>query len=204
MVCPSSPPWGILFRSWEERLMKELEDYGGAFDPGLTYVDFSKEVLLKALKAYAAYIRKLDGTWYLAVKGKMGDDQAFACDRAVWDSMEVHDVEMTRRLFNIAGDDVAAVVKALQMSPWALVLEQHFELKNPNLGIWTVTRCPTLLALEKEGEGREDRICRGIETQLITLRVHTINPRIRVTPLQLPPRASQDGVHCQWEFRLEA
>lgn len=183
--------------------MEDLIDYSGAFDPELTYGDFSKDVLLKALKAYASYIRKLDGTWYLTVKEKIGDDVAFACDRLVWDTMEVHDVELSRKLFNIPGDDVTAVIKALQMSPWALVLDNEFELMSPNHGIWTVTRCPTLLALEKEGQGREKRICRGIETELITLRAHTINPHVKVTPLQIPPRTSKDGIHCQWEFRLE-
>jgi len=192
----------MLWRDREDGI-RHMEDYRGAFDSKLSYADFGKEVLLEVLKSWAAYIRKLDGTWYLAVKEEAGDDKASACDKTVWQTMEVHDVQMTRRLFNIGGDDVTAVMKALQMSPWALVLEQRFELKHPNLGIWTVTRCPTLLALEKEGEGREERICRGIETELITLRAHTINPKIKVTPLQLPPRRRKDEVHCQWEFRLE-
>ncbi len=183
--------------------MKELNDYSGEFNPDLTYADFSKGLLLEALKTYAAYIRKLDGTWYLAAKEKAGDDMAFVCDRMVWDRMEVHDVEVTRKLFRIENTDVAALIKALQMSPWTWNLEHRLELKNANHGIWTVTRCPTLLALENEGEGRERRICGQIETELIALRAHTINPRIRVTPLKLPPRTSRDEVHCQWEFKLE-
>lgn len=183
--------------------MNELGDYSGEFDPDVTYADFSKDLLLKALKTYAGYIRKLDGIWYLTVKEQAGDDMAFACDRMVWDRMEVHDVEVTRKLFKIESNDVTAVIKALQMSPWTWNLEHRFELKNANHGVWTVTRCPTLLALENEGEGRERRICCQIETELISLRAHTINPRIRVTPLKLPPRTKQDEVHCQWEFKLE-
>ena len=183
--------------------MNELSDYSGEFDPSVTYENFSRDFLLKALKAYAGYIRKLDGIWYLTVKQQADDDMAFVCDRLVWDKMEVHDVETTCKLFKIGSMDVAALIKALQMSPWTWNLEHHFELKDANHGVWTVTRCPTLLALEKEGEGRERRICCQIETELIALRAHTINPRIKVTPLKLPPREKKDDIHCQWEFKLE-
>jgi hypothetical protein len=97
--------------------MADLADYSGPLDAGLKYDYFSKELLLKGLKAYGDYIRVLDGTWYLAVKRKMGDDLAFDCDRLVWDRMEVHDVEITRKLFNIKGDDVAALLKCLLDEP---------------------------------------------------------------------------------------
>ena len=183
--------------------MTGLADYGGPLDAGLKYDDFSKELLLEALKAYGGYIRVLDGTWYLAVKRKMGDDLAFDCDRLVWDRMEVHDVEITRQIFNIKGDDVSAMLKCLQMSPWAWNLEHRVHLQEPNRGIWTVTRCPTLLALEREGEGRERRICGLIETELLQIRAHAINPKMKATPLRLPPRTNKDDVHCQWEFRIE-
>ncbi len=51
--------------------MADLTDYSGPLDAGLKYDDFSKELLLKGLKAYGGYIRVLDGTWYLAVKKKV-------------------------------------------------------------------------------------------------------------------------------------
>jgi hypothetical protein len=183
--------------------MTERSDYCGEFDPAIEYDDFSKEFLLGALKAYAGYIRRLDGIWYLAVKEQVGDDVAFACDRLVWDKMEVNDVETTFKLFNIKANDVAAVLKSLQMSPWTWNLEHHFELKDACHGIWTVTRCPTLLALEKEGEGREKKICRQIETELLQIRARTVNPKMRAVPLKLPPREEGDDVHCQWEFVLD-
>lgn len=183
--------------------MSDLADYSGAFNPRVTYDDFSKEFLLKALKSYAQYIRRLDGIWYLTVKEADGDDAAFNRDRQVWDRMELHDLDMTRRLFNITGNDVPAMLKALQMSPWTWNLDHSFELRGPNVGIWTVKNCPTLLALEREGEGREKRICCQIEPHLYQIRAHAVNPRIKVTPLRLPPRRNPDEIHCQWEFRLE-
>jgi hypothetical protein len=117
--------------------------------------------------------------------------------------MEVHDVRSTCELYGIKGNDVEALIKATQMSPYAWVLDRHFELKGPRLGIWTVTRCPTLLALEKEGEGRESRICGQVETRLFEIRAKAINPKMKVTPLKLPPRKSKDEIACQWEFSLD-
>lgn len=183
--------------------MPELSDYSGEFRPDIKYADFSKEMLLKALDAYANYIRRVDGVWYLTVKEQVDDDMAFKCDSLVWDRMEIHDVDLTRKMFNIQTNDVAAMLKALQMSPWTWNLEHHFELVSPNRGIWTVTRCPTLLALEKEGEGRERRICCQIETHLYEIRAAFVNPKMKVTPLKLPPRNGPDEIHCQWEFTLE-
>ena len=127
--------------------MADLIEYSGPLDSGLKHEDFSKGLLLKALKAYGHCIRVLDGTWYLAVERKLGDDLAFDCDRLVWDRMEVHDVEITRQLFDIKGDDVPALLKCLQMSPWTWSLECRVHLQEPSRGIWTVSHCPTLLAL---------------------------------------------------------
>lgn len=183
--------------------MSELADYSGEFDPGITYSDFSKDVLLKALKAYADYIRKLDGIWYLAVKDRADDDLALACDMAVWDRMEVHDVQMACDLFSAGSGDVAALFKSMQVNPHSWNLEQRFELLSPKRGIWTVTRCPSLLALEREGQGRESRICQIQETKNLALRARTINPKMKAIPLKLPPRKSEEEIHCQWEFRIE-
>jgi len=38
---------------------------------------------------------------------------------------------------------------------------------------------------------------------LLQIRAHAINPKMKATPLKLPPRTSKDDVHCQWEFRIE-
>ncbi len=50
MVCPQSSPWVMLLRDREEGLMRDLQEYGAAFEPGLAYADSSKELLLEALR----------------------------------------------------------------------------------------------------------------------------------------------------------
>jgi len=77
------------------------------------------------------------------------------------------------------------------------------ELKSPNHGVFTVTHCPALLALEREGEGREERICQQLELELFIMQAKFFNPEMQVRALKVPPRKSKDDVPCQWEFKLE-
>ena len=183
--------------------MKELTDYSGEFNPNIKYEDFSKDFLIELLQAYSDYIRKLDGFWYLMVMERLGNDEAFACDTKVWEKMQFLETEMICHLFNIQGNDVAAMMKAFHMSPWMQVCEYNVELKNPNRGIVTITRCPMLLALEKDGQGREVRICQELTPKLFRIQADFFNLDIEVRALKVPPRKSKDEVPCQWEFKLE-
>ena len=183
--------------------MKELIDYSGEFDPSIKYDDFSKGFLLELLNAYSGYILRVDGFWYLTVKERRGDEEAFACDTQVWEKMQVYELEMTCKLFKIQGNDVATMMKALQMSPWMWIYKYDIELKSPNHSILTITHCPTLLALEKEGEGREQTICQVLEPKLFRLIADFFNPKIEVQALKIPPRKSKDEICCQWDFSLK-
>jgi len=183
--------------------MKELTDYSSEFDPNIKHENFSKDLLIKLLQFYSDYIRKLDGFWYLIVKNRTGDDEAFACDTKVWEKMYAVDLEMTCNLYKIKGHDVAALLKAFQMSPWNAVYRSSIELKSLNHGVLTFTHCPTLLALEREGEGREERICQQLELQLFRMQADFFNPEIQVRALKVPPRTDYSDCCCQWEFRIE-
>ncbi|MBN2098210.1 MAG: hypothetical protein JW753_01290 [Dehalococcoidia bacterium] len=39
--------------------------------------------------------------------------------------------------------------------------------------------------------------------ELLPIRAHAINAKMKATRLKLPPRMSKYEVHCQWEFRVE-
>jgi len=67
----------------------------------------------------------------------------------------------------VQGNDVAALMKALQLCPWFQLMKCDMEVKNRNSGMFTVSYCPTLAALEKEGEGRESEICTLVEPKIL-------------------------------------
>ena len=183
--------------------MAELTDYSGEFDPEFSYDRFNKETLLNLLKAYNEYMLRIDAYWYLTVMNKWGNDEAFDCDVKVWEKAQAYEVKLISGLLNIQGDDVATVMKYTQAGPWMWIYEYDIELKNPNHAILTITHCPTLLSLEKEGTGREQLICQENEPKIMRIIAHHFNPEIKVTGLKLPPRTDYSDCCCQWEYKLE-
>ena len=183
--------------------MTERSDYSGDFDPTISYGDFSKGLLLELLNEYSGHMLRVNFLWYLGVKQAVGDEEAFIYDMRIWEKMAVHELEMTCRLFKIQGNDVAAMMKGLQLSPWMGIYRYDMELESPFHGILTITHCPTLLALEREGVGREEVTCRQIEPRRFKVIADFFNPGIEVIPLKLPPRANGEReLCCRWEFRL--
>ncbi len=183
--------------------MEELQDYSGQFDPGFNHGRLKKETLMKLLRTYNEYILRIDGYWYLAVMNKWGNDEAFDCDVKVWEKAQPWELKAVSSALNIHGDDVATIMKYMQVSPWMWIYTAELDLKNPNHGIVAITHCPTLISLEREGTGREKRICRELEPKIMGIMAHFFNPEIKVNGLQLPPRIDYSDCCCRWEFRLD-
>ncbi|NQT71216.1 MAG: hypothetical protein HQ553_00430 [Chloroflexi bacterium] len=182
--------------------MVELIDYSGEFDPEFSHDKFAKETLLKLLETYSEYIRKIDAFWYLTVMEKWGNDEAVECDIKVWEKAKLFELQAISSTLNIKGNDVAAFAKYMQACPWIAITEYTLEVINNNRAILTHITCPTLLALEKEGQGREERQCREIDSRFMHMMAHFFNPQIKVTPLKVPPRTDYSDICCQWEFKL--
>lgn len=183
--------------------MSEMQDYSGPFDPEFHHSKFSKETLLRLLKVYNEYMLRVDGFWYLAIMQRWGNDAAFECDQRVWEKAQLFEMKTISQIFNIHGNDVATVMKAIQVSPWMWIYQYTIDLKNRNHAIVTYQTCPTLFALEKEGTGREALICRELEPKILGTIAHYFNPAIEVRPLRVPPRIDYKDICCQWEFKLE-
>jgi hypothetical protein len=178
-------------------------DYSGEFDPEFSLDNLSRDTLLKLLQAYTEYMLRIDGHWYLTVMAKWGNEEAFDCDVKVWEKAQMYELRSMSSLLNIRGDDVATVMKAIQASPWMGIYEYTIDLKNKDHAVATYFKCPTLLALEKEGTGREQLICRQMEPKLMRMIAHFFNPKITVIALKIPPRTDYSDCCCQWEFKLE-
>ena len=183
--------------------MPEIPDYSGPFDPQWSPEKLTREALLKLVKAYSDYIYRVDATWYMTVKNRHGNDEAFACDCHIWENkLHAYELKLMTNALNIRGDDVVAVMKFMQATPWASLDKRHIEIKNKNHAILTINDCPTLSALEKEGTGREKLICQDLTTSLFTKIARYFNPGIKVSALKVPPREGYSDCSCQWEFKL--
>jgi hypothetical protein len=178
-------------------------DYSGAFDPAFDHNKVGVAGLVELLGFYSYYIRKLDGHWYLSVMNKCGNDAAYDCDIDVWSKLMKAELKVASEMFNVRGAGVAAVAKYFQVSPWFWTFKPSLKLKGEDRLEVTFDKCPTLLALEKEGSGRESQICGKMEQELFETIAHHFNPKIAVVPLQVPPRRDYSDVCCRWEFRVK-
>mgnify|MGYP001766749892 CR=1 FL=1 len=184
--------------------MTELySDYGGEFDPAFSQEKLSREMLLKVAKAGSDYLRRLDGTWYVTVMKRFGNDAAFDCDVKIWEKFIIYESKSVSEMFGIRGHDVLALMKTMQASPWNWAYDRSYDLIDNNHAVVTCRNCETLLNLEKEGTHRYMQICHVLDRKLFELRAHYFNKAIKVTPLKLPPREAGDAISCQWEFKIE-
>ena len=182
--------------------MKELKDYSTEFDPNLRFEDFSKDILVGLLKLYSRLLVTLDGLWYLSVKERAGNEEAMTCDKWVWERALRYMTQDIAELIKVPGKDVVDFMKVLQARPMHLVIEEKMEVINRNDVVLTVTHCPTLEALEREGEGREGTHCELACSLMRRKHAQLFNPDMEVRCLKLPPRKGDGDICCQWEYRL--
>ena len=183
--------------------MKELKDYSGEFLHSLKLEDFSHATLVKLLTVYSQLYIAMDGFWYLAVQERSGDKEALACDFRAWERGTRYEMKKITEGLNIPGNDVVAFMKALQLTPWCQKMEYKIDIGDTNNATFTVTYCPTLDALEKEGKGREVQTCTVVEPWAMRQYASFFNRDIEVKSLAPLPRKNRNDICCQWAFELE-
>lgn len=180
--------------------MNKLNDYSGEFIQDIEMGDFSHDTLVKLLDVYAKLYIALDGFWYLTVKDRITNDEALACDIGAWLKQTRYEAKRISEALNIRGNDVVSMMKVLQISPWFRHMKCRTEIFDGRRAVITVNYCPTLDALEKEGQGREDQICNLVDQQMFKQYAAYFNKGIEVKMLKSPPRKSKDEVCCIWEM----
>jgi hypothetical protein len=179
----------------------ELNDYSGEFIPDVKLEQFSKKSLIELLRTYSRLYLGQDGFWYLAVKERNGDEEALACDLIAWDGITRYEMKQITRAMHIDGNNVAALIKTLQLIPEFWRATYSIDLKDDYHAILSVESCPVLEALEREGKGREYNVCNIVEPRCFKSYASFFNPDIDVTCLKSPPRKTTEPPCCQWEFK---
>ena len=163
---------------------------------------YDRETLLNLMKAYSKLYISVDGFWYLAVKNDEGDGKALEHDIWVWEKMYKREVDRISEALGIEERNVLNYLKVFTMTPWFHSTDYDVKMEGNNHGILTINHCPTLLALEKEGEGREKNICNTVDVDYFKKACKHFNPEMECGPLIIPPREIKEGICCQWEFKL--
>lgn len=102
--------------------MAELTDYSGEFEQEFNFDRFNKQTLLKIIRAYSDYMIKVDAFWFLTMMDKWGNDEAVDCDiKQLRDLSKPYEKKAIAGMLNIRGNDVATVMKTIQVSPWGQI-----------------------------------------------------------------------------------
>ncbi len=161
----------------------------------------SREDLLKRIMLMADLAMAVDGLWFLAVEKADGFDKALAMDVEVWERYARLSVKRIKKHFPIASDPLEAIKDVISYDPLWYWMDFEFVEDDPRRLVFRVNTCPALEAMERMG--REVLTCEPVEGAYLAALAETVDRRIRVKPLKLPPRKSPDEVCCSWMLSLQ-
>jgi hypothetical protein len=112
----------------------------------------------------------------------------------------------TRRLMGIEGDNVEAIMKALQLDVGFVheYMDVAYRLIDDLHGEFWLQHCGALLDAEPHGEERVFGMCHTIEDPTFDATAFATNPRARIRPIHRPPRTPADRhPHCHWTIEID-
>jgi len=188
--------------------MEERKDLSGPYKPKLDLNEMSKEFLVKLLGEWQAqYAAFQDGLFEALLKrvslNDFRDIMVEACRKMYHTTMP-----RLNMLAKIEPKTFLDYNTVGMLSLDAAASKDYFvseeEIIGPNHVISTVKRCPYLDAMEESGAPEEiiKLLCDDIEAALMPDFFQN-NPKLKITPLKLPPRKSKDEIACKFEFKIE-
>jgi len=184
--------------------MPELEDLSGPFNPDLKFEDFSKEFLLKLMGVWQYAWLQLTEAFMAAIEKRCGAEVANECETEAWGAMSR---KVNPRYAEIGKIELKTVVDSLKVIQLPLdnivggLFVQEYDIKSPNHVIQTTKRCRSLEYFEEKCPERIQHVCHV--TEPVLYKNYMLNPKLKITPLKLPPRKSKDDICCQWELKIE-
>jgi hypothetical protein len=112
-----------------------------------------------------------------------------------------------RRLMGIDGDDVNAIIKALQLDCGFVhqYMDVAYKVTDELHAEFWLNHCGALLDVEPHGEDRVFGMCHTIEDPTFDATALATNPRARIRPIHRPPRTPVDRhPHCHWTLVIDA
>ena len=111
-----------------------------------------------------------------------------------------------RRLMGIEGDDIAAIMRALQLDVGFVheYMSVAYKVIDDSHGEFWLNHCGALLDAEPFGEDRVFGMCHTIEDPTFDATAYATNPRARIRPIHRPPRTLDDRhPHCHWSIVID-
>ncbi|HEX6311852.1 MAG TPA: hypothetical protein VF152_09510 [Acidimicrobiia bacterium] len=140
----------------------------------------------------------------VAVHGTVDDVDDVAIDE--WMGASPVYTGRMRRLMGIEGDDIAAIMKALQLDVGFVhqYMAVGYRVNDDRHGEFWLDHCGALMDVEPHGEDRVIGMCHHIEDPTFDATAYATNPRARIRPVHRPPRVPADRhPHCHWTIAID-
>jgi hypothetical protein len=183
-----------------------MHDYAGPFDPDFHPGKLSRAALARLGREYMMVGHLIDRALMPHVAGHLG---AAGIERVAIDEWMGASPVYTgriRRCMGITGDDVPAIMKALQLDVGAphQYMDFRFAVESPARGTFWLQHCGALLDVEPFGEKQVFSMCHAIEDPTFDATATATNPRARIRPIHRPPRVPADRMpHCHWSIEID-
>ncbi|MCX6000335.1 MAG: hypothetical protein NTU41_12335 [Chloroflexi bacterium] len=200
----------------KEIRVQELQNYSGSLMRELRSREslevFSKYAIVRMITEASKLYLGSEGGWYTVARKTFGEQLANELDREVWlRRARTQIVARLRNAFNIQGDDVASLLKLLQIEPLFATNVVTYELTSEHAGTVTVHRCRALEYFERHGENVLQKNACGMHVSGLQEIATELNPGMSIRATVLPPRKitmgypgrNQPPVACRWEVSLK-
>lgn len=139
-----------------------------------------------------------------ALGGEVPDTESLPIDQ--WMGASPVYTHRLRALMGIEGDDVAAIMKALQLDVGFVhgYMDVVYRIDSPDYGEFWLLHCGALIDVEPFGEERVHNMCHTIEDPTFDATALATNPKARIRPIHRPPRVPADRhPHCHWTLKID-
>lgn len=140
----------------------------------------------------------VDGLYYLGIEEKYGTEVATEIDRKVWEVMGKIEARKIKEFFNIKGNDIKSIIKALSYSSWVLDLEDKEIIVEDNKAIIRNKKCR--VQNTRIQKGLSEFGCKPVRYSFFKAFVKEFNSDIIVKCNICPPDKHPYNLWCEWEF----
>jgi hypothetical protein len=180
-----------------------LDDYAGPFVPDLQLEDLSAPALVTQCKEFALDVHLLVRASHLAIQRRWGDEARAAVARDHWAGAAPVYGARIRAELGIAGDDMPAILKTLQVDP---VFPHEYArfgctLIDTRRGLFWLGDCDALADALPRGwlETLDDPAAAGLDAV-----VAAVNPRARCRAIDASAAADRgDTPRRAWEITID-
>ena len=143
----------------------------------------------------------VDGFYYLFIEEEYGTEVATEIDRRVWEVMGKIEARKIKKLFDITGNSISDVLKALSYSGWSMDLEDKKIEEKEGVGIVRNVKCR--VQNTRKTKGLSEFGCKPVRWGFLKSFAKEFNSDIEVECNVCPPDEHTDDLWCEWIFKLK-